>query len=143
MPDARQDAARRRLSREALEAFARAPEIWSEIEGRLEDGAAASDLMPLLERALARPATIEGTVAAARKVRQAIGQRLSEGERRRLDALEEQVLAGQTGPTLLKGVIYRLARTLDAREVLESTWFDDLFDRVESRRHTDHDAAPA
>ncbi len=132
-----------RLAHEGLEARARSPELWAKIEALKKSRGSAAEIEDLLDRALAMPTSLAGTVQASAEARKTLDPHLDEGTRRRLDAVEAQVLAGHTGPSLLKGMLYRAAKEHRCRELLKATWFEELFDRLESRRFTDHDAASA
>lgn len=129
----------RRIQREALTACERSPEGHIALLRGLGSGAPPDQMERILDRALAGQRTVESSLAAARLARQQIEHRLAPVERSKLGEMEAQVHARSVGPSVLKSEIYRLARTHQAKDLLESSWFDELFDRVEGRRLTDQD----
>jgi hypothetical protein len=130
-----------RLRREELLVCERSPELHAEILRRLEASPPPEEVEPLLDQALAGQRTVESSLAAARLARKLLDPHLLPEEVKRLDEMEALVRSRALGPSVLKSEVYLLARARHVAALLATTWFDELFDRVETRRMTDHDAS--
>ncbi len=130
------DAVLARLHREELSACEGSPDLHAEILREVAARGSPDAISGLLDRALATPRSIAGTVAASRLALLHLERGLPVSEAERITQLERQVLDLEVEPAALKGVIYSLARTNHVGALLGSTWFDELFDRAGTRRPT-------
>lgn len=135
------DAARERVQRDELLACECSPADFHRMRRLMEEGGEASAILEVLDRALLGKRTVESSLEATHLAQMALASHLNAQERAHLAELESQVMARHVGPSALKSAIYRLARHYRVPSLLKSSWFDELFDRVETRRLTDQDSS--
>jgi hypothetical protein len=136
------DRFRRKLARLHLELLEKDPVALQELERAAEAGEPEAVLTARLDLALARETDVASTVAAGREAVRELEPGLEDEDRRRLRALERRVLAYEVGVAPLKAEIFRLARRAQARELLDNSWFQEVFERVGTRRAADLDGEP-
>lgn len=122
------------LQRHRLRLLERCPGRYEDLQARLQRGESPNRLQPLLDSALRRPATPASSVEASHEAVRLLSPHLQPGEAQRLAVLQDRVLQHKTGPSTLRSEIYHFARRYSVQPLLESSWFDDVFERVETRR---------
>ena len=131
----------RRIQREELRACERSPDLHHQIRRSVEGKVSLETAEALLEKALAASPSVPAIVDASRCALRSLDGKLASVERDRVEQIQKLVLDHHVGPSVLKAEIYRLARHHQAQDLLDSTWFDELFERSETRRLTDSDGA--
>ena len=133
-----QKTGRKAFDRRHLQAIECIPEGYRSLSIRLDQGEDPAVLVAELDRLLAEASpTPEQTVNASHSARKELRSHINAAETENLDALEERVLALEVGPSRLKVEIYNLARKYELHHLVESTWFNDLMERTETRRLLD------
>lgn len=125
-----------------LDAIERDQVAWKEVLAARDGGSPPEEVSARLGTLLARPSsTPENALRAARFVRAELDAELRDEERHALDDLEARVAALEVGPSRLKVELYNIAQRLGRRSLLEESWFQELFDRSETRAMLDHTEA--
>ena len=133
------DRFQRKLARLRLELLEKDPMALEQMGLALEAGESEEALTARLDAALARETSVEAGVAAGREAVRELEPSLADEDRELLSALERRVLACEVGIAPLKAEIFRLARRAQARDLLDNSWFQEVFERVETRRVADLD----